>query len=82
MARNSPDKENAMPKRIGGQIRLRIGPKRSRVKFRLRPIVFFITLIGVLGAFAIAMNVNLQDQINAYHAKKAAGETSIPKPDQ
>ena len=71
-----------MPKRIGGQIRLHIGPKRSRVKFRLRPIVFFITLIGVLGAFAIAMNVNLQDQINAYHAKKAAGETSILKPDQ
>lgn len=57
-----------MAKRIVGIGRLRDGPKRSRVKLGCRPVVFFILTALLVGACAIAINIDLEDRVNAYNA--------------
>lgn len=47
---------------------LRDGPKRSRVRVGWRPFVFFAVAALLVGAYAIAINLDLQDRINAYNS--------------
>lgn len=57
-----------MAKRITGVGRLRHGPRRSRIKIGYRPILFFLVTALLIGAYAIAVNIDLEDRINAYNA--------------
>lgn len=50
-------------KRRTGTSRIRIGPKRSRVRVGPWPFIFFIVAAGLLGAYAIAVNIDLEDRI-------------------
>lgn len=54
-------------KRITGIARMRTGPKRSRVKVGPWPFLFFLVCVLASAACAIAVNVQLEDRINAYH---------------
>jgi len=56
-----------MAKRITGISRIRLGPKRSRVKVGCRPFILFILTALLVGAYAIAVNVDLQDRLSAYN---------------
>jgi hypothetical protein len=53
--------------------RIRVGGrKKSRVKVGYRPILFFILMALLVGAYAIVVNVDLEDRINAYNARHQA----------
>jgi len=50
-----------------GTVRIRIGPKRSRVKVGPWPFIFFLIACALVAAYAIAVNIDLEDKINAYY---------------
>lgn len=49
-------------------VRIRIGPRRSRVRVGPRPFIFFLVAAVVIGAIAIAVNVAIEERWKAYRA--------------
>ncbi len=69
-------------KRRTGIARFRDGPKRSRVRVGPWPFIFFTVAALVLGAYAIAVNRDAQDKINAYNVRASFPARHLPGEDK
>jgi hypothetical protein len=47
-------------------VRIRLGPRRSRVRVGPWPFIFFLAAAITLGAIAIALNIAIEERWKAY----------------